>query len=237
MKVFQVDVWGDFACFTRPEAKVERLSYPVMTPSAARGILDAIFVKPLEFGWRIDQIDVLNPIQFIAIRRNEVKEKISDSAVLRAKRGTGEPPIIIADATREMVGTDEKGRTQRQTIALKNVRYRIYAHIETRKGFENQRKGLEEQAERRIKRGKCYYQPYFGCREFPAYFEPGTEPVKPIDLSQDLGWMVYDTFDLDEVVIDNAPAHISLFFARLESGSLKVPPWDSPLVKRPVKGG
>lgn len=143
---------GDFACFTRPEAKVERLSYQVMTPSAARGILDAIYAKPQEFSWRIDQIEVLNPIQFIPLRRNEVKDKISANEVKKAMKGGDLAPIIV-DGTKEMLGTDAKGRTQRQTIALKDVRYRITAHIEPREGFPGRLSDLENQAQRRIEKG------------------------------------------------------------------------------------
>ena len=163
MRSFVIEVWGDLACFTRPEAKVERLSYPVITPSAARGIFDAIYSKPIEFTWRIDKIEVLKPIQFIALRRNEVKHKISDTAVKQAMKGKEMMPIV-ADGTIDLVGSDQKGRTQRQTIALKDVRYRIHAHIVPRSGFQDKLKGIEEQAWRRIQSGKCFYQPYFGCR-------------------------------------------------------------------------
>ncbi|MGI5877714.1 MAG: CRISPR-associated protein Cas5, partial [Christensenellales bacterium] len=103
MKQFLVEVWGDLACFTRPETKVERMSYPVMTPSAARGLLDSIYCKYTEFGWRIDRIEVLRPIRYIALKRNEVKDKIGDQAIARAMRG-GEAPIIVGDATKEMTG-------------------------------------------------------------------------------------------------------------------------------------
>lgn len=228
MRNFAVVVWGDFACFTRPETKVERFSYPVMTPSAARGILDAIYSKPLEFGWRVSKIEVINPIKFVALRRNEVKEKISESAVKRAIND-GEAPLIIVDAT----GNDQRGRTQRQTMALKDVRYRIHAYIKPRKGYEGRLKALEEQAARRIDNGKCFYQPYFGCREFAAYFAPAEDDRLPIPDSIDLGFMIYDVFNLDEVVIDTAGAFISLFKAELRNGVLDVPAWDSPLVRKP----
>lgn len=236
MSGFVVETWGDFACFTRPEAKVERLSYPVMTPSAARGILDAIYAKPIEFGWRVDRIEVMNPIQFIALRRNEVKDKVSSSAVLKAMKSGQEPPIVICDATGDMAGTDQKGRTQRQTIALKNVRYRIHAHIQPRAGFEKHLTALEDQAWRRITKGKCFHQPYLGCREFVAYFKEAEGDTRPIPVTQDIGWMVYDVFNLDQVEIDTAAPHISLFHAFLEEGVLEIPVWGSELVKRPVSG-
>jgi len=227
-----LEVWGDLACFTRPEAKVERFSYPVMTPSAARGVLDAIYCKPVEFGWRVGQIDVLNPIRFITLRRNEVKDRISIAAIQKAMKGN-EPPVIIADATKEMVGTDQLGRTQRQTVALKDVRYRIHAHICARPEFVHRLKGLEEQAERRMASGKCFYQPYLGCREFPGFFAFSQDDRAPVDETLDLGYMLYDVFDLDKVVIDEAPPFISVFQGRLEKGVLKVPAWESPEVLRP----
>jgi CRISPR-associated protein Cas5d len=234
MKEFVVEVWGNFACFSRPETKVERFSYPVMTPSAARGVLDAIYVKPIEFSWRISKIEVLNPIQFIALRRNEVKDKISDRAIRSVfQNGGGLEPIIV-DATREMYGTDAKGRTQRQTIALKNTRYRIYAHIRPRPGMESRYNALVSQAERRLQSGKCFYQPYLGCREFVAYFSPSKEEGKPIRNNIDLGWMLYDVFDLDSITTGNAKPFISLFKAKLENGVLYVPSWDSPQVKKPL---
>lgn len=232
MNTFIVDVWGDLACFSRPETKVERFSYPIITPSAARGVLDAIYVKPLEFGWRIDKIELLSPISYIALKRNEVKEKISESSVKRAMKG-GEAPLILADATKDYAGTDQVGRTQRQTMALKNVAYRIYAHIHTRPGFEKSLKSLEDQAWRRIRKGKCFYQPYLGCREFAGYFEPTSDERRVVDFTGDVGWMIYDVFDLDNVAIDTGKPFISIFNASIEHGMMQVPPWDSELVKKP----
>lgn len=233
MKDFIIEAWGDLACFTRPEAKVERFSYPVMTPSAARGLLDAIYVKPKEFCWRIERIEVLKPIRFIALRRNEVKDKISQAAVNKAMKGGTEAPVIIADATKDLVGSDQQGRTQRQTMALKDVRYRIYARIQPRKGFEVKLKGIMEQAQRRIESGKCYYQPYFGCREFAAYFEPSSMQHQPIKENLEIGWMLYDVFDLDDMQKDYAEPLISLFKAELKEGVLEVPDWASGQVIKP----
>jgi CRISPR-associated protein Cas5d len=237
MKTFIVEVWGDFACFTRPETKVERFSYPAMTPSAARGVLDAIYAKPEEFGWRIERIEVLHPIRFIALRRNEVKEKISAGAVRAAMNGRGDPPLIVCDATAEMAGTDMRGRTQRQTIALRDVRYRIHAHIHPRPGRESKRQALEAQAARRIESGKCFYQPYLGCREFVAYFAPAEGTARPAAEDVDVGWMLYDVFDLDKVEIDSAPPFISLFRAQLAQGVLDVPAWESEAVRKPQRRG
>lgn len=234
METMIIEVWGDLACFTRPETKVERFSYPVMTPSAARGVLDAIYSKPVEFGWRIKQIDVLNPIRYIALRRNEVKDKIGIHAVQKAIKG-GEAPLVICDATKSMSGSDQVGRTQRQTMALKNVRYRIHASICPRRGFENRRTALEEQAKRRIEGGKCYYQPFLGCREFVAYFEFANMRTQPINETTDLGWMVYDTFNIGEVVTREAKPYITLFNATLNKGIIEIPAWESDMVRKPPK--
>lgn len=228
-----IEAWGDLACFTRPEAKVERFSYPVPTPSAARGILDAIYVKPIEFYWQINRIEVLHPIKYIALKRNEVKEVISSAALKKAEKGAGEPPVIIADGTRDLTGSDAKGRTQRQTMALKNVHYRIFASIKPRKGFDNKLTALYDQAMRRIENGKCFYQPYFGCREFVAYFAPaGVSALTAVE-SIDIGYMLYDVFDLGKVFIDNAKPFISVFRAQLDKGIMIVPEWTSNFVLKP----
>jgi CRISPR-associated protein Cas5d len=233
MQSLCIEVWGDFACFTRPETKVERFSYPVMTPSAARGVLDAIYAKPDEFGWRVERIEVLKPIKFIALRRNEVKEKISEREVRSAMGGRGEPPLILCDDT----GNDFKGRTQRQTIALRDVRYRIHAHIQPRPGQEGKQTALEAQARRRIEGGKCFYQPFLGCREFVAYFAPATSAPAPANETMDVGWMLYDVFDLDRVIIGSAAPFVSLFHARLEQGVLNVPAWGSDAIRTPPRTG
>lgn len=182
-----LEVWGDFACFTRPESKVERLTYPVPTPSAMRGILNAIYSKPPEFYWQVNRIEVLNPIKYISFKRNEVKDKLPNNAKFP----------ILADGTREMMGTDEKGRTQRQTVALKDVRYRVYASICKRESCATPEAELVKQALRRIRNGKCFYQPSLGLREFVAYFEESDGVRKPINLDLDIGYMIYDVFDLN----------------------------------------
>ncbi len=236
-----LDVWGDFACFSRPEFKVERFSYPVITPSAARGIYDAIYCKPnkdptkAEFRWQITKVEILNPPNYIALRRNEVKEKASVKPAWI--RGEEAPQPIWADGTKDFLGTDMKGRTQRQTMALKNVRYRLHAEIRPWRNFESKQPGFEGQFRRRASQGKCIYQPYFGCREFPAFFElaaPGSPPAKPLSIDIELGLMLYDVFDLSiPGTCEDGPS-VSLFRAVVRQGILDVPDYDSDQV---LKGG
>lgn len=226
--VFVIRCWGDLACFTSPVTKVERLSLPVPNPSAVRGIFDAIFCKPVEFRWQIKRIEVLNPIQFIALRRNEVKEKISVPAAHKWMRGDEVTPVL-ADGDGAMLGTDQKGRTQRQTMALKDVRYRFHATIRPWPGFETQQAAFDDQFFRRAKAGKCFCQPTFGMREFPAYFELD-EPIStdaPQKITRDLGLMVYDVFDLSKPNGNNALPFVSLFHAKLDDGILEVPEYES----------
>ncbi|MGF7186251.1 CRISPR-associated protein Cas5d [Desulfitispora alkaliphila] len=184
----KLKVWGDYACFSRPEMKVERVSYDVITPSAARGILEAIHWKPA-IKWVIDRIHVLNPIVFDNIRRNEVKEVISSTNVKKVMKG--ENTQLYQNAT--------KDRAQRATLMLKNVAYVIEAH------FEITDKAQEEDTPekhyniflRRARSGQCFHQPYFGCREFPAKFEL-VENELPVSYysdqteNKDLGWMLWD---------------------------------------------
>ncbi|MCX7016719.1 MAG: type I-C CRISPR-associated protein Cas5c [Candidatus Sumerlaeota bacterium] len=240
-----LEVWGDFACFTRPELKVERFSYPIMTPSAARGIFDAIYCKPnkdptqAQFRWRIRKIEMLEPVAYIALRRNEVKEKVNLAAVARWMTGDEAPTPIFADGDRDLLGTDEKGRTQRQTMALKNVRYRLTAVIRPYPGHENKQQSLESQFRRRASFGKCFHQPCLGCREFPAYFElreNGDDLREPVRYSQDLGLMLYDVFDLrcpGTALMEGQRPFISLFRAMIKGGALEVPEFESPAVLKP----
>src|SRR4030042_5293175 len=168
-------VWGRFACFTRPELRVERMSYPVPTPGAARGILEAIFYKP-EFRWRIRSIAVLTPIRFIGLRRNEVKDRAPATRTIASWMKGKRIQPIIADITKEISGSDEKGRTQRNTLALKDVGYLITADIQLRTGAQGDMQKYFDCFKRRSKRGQCFNQPVFGCREFPAYFDWVDEP-------------------------------------------------------------
>lgn len=227
-----LDVWGDFACFTRPELKVERFSYPVITPSAARGIFDAIYCKPKEFRWQVTRVEILNSPSFIALRRNEVKGRASEAAIGKWMRGTKEPEPLMAD------GLDEgTGRTQRQTMALRDVRYRLHAEIRPWPEFERHVEALEGQFRRRAAHGKCIYQPCFGCREFPAYFDlvdVGATGVATTPLDLDVGWMVYDVFDLSRPGDSFSKQAISLFEARIERGVMPIPPYESDSVKKVV---
>lgn len=145
-------VWGDYACFTRPEMKVERVSYDVMTPSSGRGILEAIHWKPA-IRWVIDRIHVINPIRFDNIRRNEVKSK--------------------ATKRREIIASDSEERQQRAALVLRDVEYVIEAHFEltARRGEEDTPEKHYNIFLRRARRGQCFHRPYFGCREFPVNFE------------------------------------------------------------------
>jgi CRISPR-associated protein Cas5d len=235
-----LEVWGELACFTRPELKVERFSYPVITPSAARGIYDAIYCKPTEFRWQVTMIELLSSPQYIALRRNEVKEKVpSITTILSWKKGKKEPQPILADDNPK---DDQKGRTQRQTMSLKNVRYCLHAYIHPWPGFDDRLPAFEAQFRRRASQGKCVYQPYLGCREFPAYFEliePGTSREAPLNINMEVGLMLYDVFDLSrpgeplDTGNDYLPS-ISLFKAEIKDGCLKVPDYESEAV---LKGG
>lgn len=236
-KTHILDVRGDLACFTRPEMKVERYSYPVITPSAARGIFDAIyFKKDYNFYWQIERIEILKPVKYIALRRNEVKDKApSHNTILQWAQGKKAPEPLWADGTKDLVGSDQKGRTQRQTMALKDVHYRIHAHICVR-GKANLN-ALDAQFERRAKKGKCFYQPYLGCREFPAWVEWVDKPEDAPNASADgeLGWMLYDVFDLGTMNDSHAKPAISVFNACIDNGVLEVPPYDSAAVKKSVE--
>lgn len=246
-----LEVWGDLACFTRPEMKVERYSYPVITPSAARGIFDAIYwdgkrekrgrevVMLPYFHWQITKIEVLAAPRYIALRRNEVKDRVpADRTIKTWMEGHQSPEPIWADGGKDDLGTDQKGRTQRQTMALKNVRYRLTAKIEPKPTFRQDYGKFNASFERRAKQGKCFQQPYFGCREFPAFFEyveaPDSTSRPVFHLNQHLGFMLYDVFDLrKEVVKDNENPFITLFDAYLRGGVMEVPAFDSEMVKKP----
>lgn len=240
-----LEVWGDFACFSRPEMKVERFSYPVITPSAARGIFDAVFCKPsrdvskAQFRWQVTRVEVLKEPRFIGLRRNEVKEKVSVNQVARWMRRTEVPQPIVADADTATAGTDQKGRTQRQTMALKDVHYRLHARIVPWPGWEGRLPALEAQFRRRAACGKCFFQPCFGCREFPAYFrlvELGEILGPPIECDLDIGLMLYDVFDLSRPGHALDAPSVSLFRARLLGGVLEVPEYGSDAVLKGVSG-
>lgn len=243
-KTFCLEVSGDFACFTRPEMKVERVSYDIMTPSAARAIFEAIFWKPA-IKWNVKKIEILNPIDWTSVRRNEISSTMS-------MKSNG---ILIEDS-----------RQQRAGLILRNVKYRIHAELEYipphNRGKvynplpeylmdsdeilmmkqENQSQERKDENpgkynamfERRAKKGQCFNQPYLGCREFSCYFRLVDEAelmsetlVKPIDATQDLGFMLYDLDFTNRE--DPKPA---FFRAKIENGVLNVPPWDSAEVRK-----
>lgn len=205
----EVKVWGDFACFTRPEMKVERVTYPVMTPSAARGVLEAIFWKP-EFTWEVREIAVLNPIAYFSILRNEVNSRASDrSARNWANNGGG----FFAS----------EDRAQRNTLALRDVAYIIRANVAPKTPDPGMEAKYRDQFRRRVARGQCFAQPYLGTREFTASFsEPATDD-RPQPLTMDLGRMLHD---LHYLLGGNGAAQPVFFDARLENGILRVPAFE-----------
>lgn len=232
-KTFCLEVKGDFACFTRPEMKVERVSYDVITPSAARGIFEAIFWKPA-IRWRICMIEVLKPIKWTSVRRNEVGQVAS-------ARSEG---IIIEDA-----------RQQRAGLFLRDVAYRLHAELEfippsnrpkvTRPVAEALQDSWEREEfrkdenpakyygifERRARKGQCFNQPYLGCREFSCDFrlvdDLEKEPL-PISESRDLGFMLYD---LDfNVNPEDPPA--AFFRAQMNRGVIEIPSWECEEVRK-----
>ena len=207
----KLKVWGDYACFTRPEMKAERVSYDVMTPSAARGILEAIYWKPA-IQWVVDRIHVLNPIKFENVRRNEVGSKIPIRNITTAMKDGSSPVELFI----------EEDRQQRAAMVLRNVCYIIEAHFEfTGEGAENEGKHLD-MFNRRAEKGQCFHRPYFGCREFPVNFEPvnGNLPRSGLEGEVDLGWMLHD--------IDFKSAMEARFFrARMVNGVIEVPSIES----------
>ncbi len=217
MKTYCLDVRGDFACFTRPEMKVERVSYDVITPSAARAIFDAILWKPA-IRWRVTRIEVLAPIRGINLRRNELGGVVSERNVKTAiKNGKGHLGVYIED-----------DRQQRAGLFLRDVRYRLHAHFELLDKGEGPEK-YAEMFQRRARKGQCFNQPYLGCREFSADFrlvETDTPEPAPITESRDLGWMLYD-LDYSEP----ASPTPCFFQARMENGVIEVPDWDSEEVR------
>lgn len=232
-KEFCIEVWGDYACFTRPEMKVERVSYDVITPSAARAVFEAIFWKPA-IRWIVTKIEVLEPIKWISVRRNEVGALMSDRS----------PHLFIED-----------NRQQRAGLFLRDVRYRLYAQLEyinpiDRKIHpygtpeqlidteEKQLLGKDENPgkynamfERRARKGQCFNQPYLGCREFSAHFKfidnPESECRNPITDNIELGFMLYD---MD--FTDDKDTKAMFFRAKMTNGVIIVPPKESEEVRK-----
>ena len=241
-KEFCIEVWGDFACFTRPEMKVERVSYDVITPSAARAVFEAIFWKPA-IRWNITKIEVLEPIKWISVRRNEIGKVMSPQT----------KQIFI-----------EEDRQQRAGLFLRDVRYRLYAELEfipvskrpkimrqvneelivSEEKFliedykETAKTGKDENPgkyndifHRRASKGQCFNQPYLGCREFSAHFrlveKPENEVRKPIADSPELGFMLYD------MDFTNEKDTKAMFFrVKMNNGVIIVPPKDSEEVRK-----
>lgn len=205
--MIQLEVWGPYALFSRPELKVERVSYDVPTPSAARGLVESIYYHP-GLRWQIDRIYIMNPIRFVSVRRNEVTDKISARNVRQAAQGGAQPLYLAAP----------QAIVQRSSLLLQDVHYVIEAHFDmTARAAPSDNPGkFQDIVTRRMERGQCYSMPYFGCREFTASFRrwPGG-PVPTIDESRELGLMLYD-FDYSD------PQNITptYFRARLEHGVL-----------------
>lgn len=210
-----VEVWGDYACFSRPEMKVERVSYDVITPSAARGLLEAIYWHP-GMRWVIDRIYVRSPIRFTNIRRNEVKDTISARVVKRVMESGGELYLAAPESI-----------VQRAAMILRDVHYVIEAHFEmTERANAADNPGkFQDIMRRRLEKGQFYHQPCFGVREFPAHFRPCTQIPscpEPLQGERDLGWMLLDMDYRDKENITPR-----FFRAILRDGVLVVPPMDS----------
>ena len=208
-RTFRLKVWGENACFTRPEMKVERVSYDVMTPSAARGVLEAILWKPA-ICWQTVRIDVLNPIRWASVRRNEV-------GAIMSCRSDG---LFVEDQ-----------RQQRAGLFLRDVAYVIHADfaLTSHAGAEDNVRKFEEMFLRRAEKGQCFHRPYLGCREFAAHFELLREKVQdppPIDQTRDLGFMLYD---MDHTGSTPMPLW---FRAHLDNGKIRVPEATSAEVRR-----
>jgi len=230
MRDWCLEVWGDYACFTRPEMKVERVSYDVMTPSAARAIFEAILWKPA-IKWHVTRIEVLEPIKWISVRRNEVGKVFIGPTQAQIEGKSGDPMGFFV----------EDYRQQRAGLFLRDVRYRIHGWFEfipLEKRKTNRPKGEEywaddsEQIEfsrsdeteakyasmfgRRARKGQCFHRPYLGCREFACDFrliEEDAEKRPPIEKTDELGWMLYD-INFDDP-LDPKP---EFFRARLDHG-------------------
>jgi len=215
-KIYCLELAGDFACFTRPEMKVERVSYDVMTPSAARACFEAILWKPA-IRWHVRKIEVLKPIRWINLRRNEVASVVSTRNVEAAmKSGYGELALHIED-----------DRQQRAGLFLRDVAYRVHADLEFFPARDPGESAAKYQAmfERRAAKGQCVNQPYLGTREFAARYRLVTDTANepnPIEESRDLGFMLHD---LD--FSDAADPQPRFFRARMEQGVVDIPAWNS----------
>lgn len=215
MKRYCLEVTGDYACFTRPEMKVERVSYDVITPSAARAVFEAILWKPA-IRWHVRKVEVLKPVRWMNLRRNEVASVVSTRNVETAmKNGKGNLGLYIED-----------DRQQRAGLFLRDVAYRLHADLEFLRDRDPQAnaKKYEVMFERRAQNGQCVNQPYLGCREFAAHFrlveDPAKEPA-PIGMDEKLGYMLHD---LD--FSNPADPQPKFFRAEVKGGVLEVPELD-----------
>lgn len=216
-----LEVSGNYACFTRPEMEVERVSYDVITPSAARAIFEAILWKPA-IRWQIERIEVLNPVKWMSLRRNEVGHRIASRNIETAMReGHGQLGLYV-----------DEDRQQRASLLLRDVRYRLHARFEMtpHAGADDSPAKFEAMFRRRASAGQCVNQPYLGCREFSARFRlvanPTDEDAAMNDFSEDLGFMLYD------MDFTNPASPQPLFFrAKVQQGVLQVPPRHSEAVR------
>ena len=209
--LFRVRVSGALACFSRPEFSTERVSYEIITPSAARGVLEAILWKPA-IRWEARRISVLNEIRWMEFRRNEVNSRVPTRDAGTSAR-TGEP-------LRDFYAAED--RAQRNTVALREVDYLIEAemHLTARAGEGENLTKFREIFLRRIEKGQQHYQPYLGCREFPARVELAPPELKPIPESRELGWMLHD--------LDFGPKIQARFFpAQMVAGVVEIPAWNA----------
>lgn len=220
-KSYCLDVRGEWACFTRPEMKVERVSYDVITPSAARAVFEAIYWKPAVH-WLVHRIEVLSAVRWANIRRNEVASVVSVRNVQQAMAaGDGRLALYV-----------DEDRQQRAALLLRDVGYRLHANLFVRTDREDPHPPAKffETFERRARKGQCVNQPYLGCREFAARWrlveDPATE-ASPIDETRDLGWMLHD---LD--FANPADPQPRFFRAKLAHGVIEVPPFDGAEVVR-----
>lgn len=215
----KLHVWGEYACFTRPEMKAERVSYDVLTPSAARGILEAIYWKP-EIRWVIDRIHVLKPIRFTSIRRNEVGKKM-----------TGPTKAMILGSEPVDLGLYiEDERQQRASLILRDVAYVIVAHFDLVNAGDSEGKHLDI-FNRRARKGQYFHHPYLGTREFPASFElvenegpVPTSELQQLERSKDLGFMLHDIeFDQNPNTKEVKETTARFFRAEMKDGVVEVP--------------
>ena len=219
MSSFCLEVKGDFACFTRPEMKVERVSYDVITPSAARAVFEAILWKPA-IRWQVRRIEVLKPIRWMNLRRNEVGSVVPAGAVKSAmKHGKGNLGLYI-----------EEDRQQRAGLFLRDVAYRLHADFTVLDDNpQNNPVKFAEMFKRRASKGQCFNQPYLGTREFSCDFrlvEDEENRDVPLAESRDLGWMLYD---MDFADMNNPMPRF--FHATMENGVIHVPDWHSEEVR------